>query len=83
MNISERLKRNVLEICLDKEEISENVEDEAIVKLFQKFGIRKEQVEGVQLVPPRSPRKIFVWFEPGVDLSQYCYNDAYRIGAGV
>ena len=83
IGITERLKRNVLEIQLDKEENSDDVEEKNIVTLFEKLGIKKETVEGVQLVPQRSPRKIFVWFNPSVNLNNFCYEDAFRLGAGV
>ena len=75
----ERLKRNVLEIRLDKEDIGDGVEEDAVAKLFSKLGIRPEQVEGVQMVPQKFPRKIFVWFELGVDINRYCFHESYRL----
>ena len=57
LGINERLKRNVLEICLDKEQFNDAVEESAIVKLFSKLNIKKGNIEGVQLVPQRNPKK--------------------------
>ena len=72
LGVCQRLKRNVLQINLDKEEIGEVVDEDAIAKLFAKIGIKKQQVEGVQFVPPKSPRNLFVWFDR-VDLQLYKY----------
>ena len=83
LGVNEQLKRNVLEIQLQKEEMNEIVKEGDLANLFQKLGIRKEQTEGVQLVPPRSPRKVFVWLQPGIDLNKYCFSDSFRLGAGV
>ena len=42
-----------------------------------------ETVQGVQLVPQKSPRKVFVWLESVVDLNRYCYSDSLRGEDGV
>ena len=83
LGVCQRLKRNVLKINLEKEEISQSVEYDVIEKLFSKLGIKIQDVEGVQVIPPKSPRKVFVWFHPGVDLNKFCYNDSYRMSPGV
>ena len=75
LGIDERLKRNVLEIHLEKEEINDVVEEDALAKFFLKIGVKQDQVEGVQLIPPKSPRKVFLWLQPGIDLNQYCHSD--------
>ena len=54
-----------------------------IAKLLERVGIPKGEVEGLQLVPKRMPRKIFVWFIEGVDVTQYCRNECYRLATGV
>ena len=80
---SERLNRNVLEINLEKEKSAEAIEDEVIAKLLERVGINKVLVEGLQLVPKRFPRKVYVWFKEGVDLNQFCKDECYKLGSGV
>ena len=63
----ERLKRNVLEISLEKQNYFDRVEHDVIQTFLCKIGIRKEQVEGVQIIPPKAPRKVFVWLVPEVN----------------
>ena len=81
---SERLNRNVLEINLEKERSAEAIEDEVIEKLLAKIGITMSLVEGVQAVPKRFPKKVFVWFkDPSLDLNQFCKEECYKLGTGV
>ena len=51
LSINDRLKKNMLEISLDKEQVNDVIQEEAIAKLFQNLGIRNEQIEGVQIIP--------------------------------
>ena len=59
------------------------MDEASLAKFFKNIEVQREQIEGIQLVPPRSPRKIFIWLEQGVNLYQYCVNDSFRIGPGV
>ena len=76
---SERLKRNVLEIQLEKESSHDEVEEQAVANLLQQVGVRRDDVEGVQFSPPKAPRKVFVWLTPQIDLNQFCFSESYRI----
>ena len=55
---NDRLKRNVLEIALEKESYNDEVDEEVLLQFFRYLGIKKEYVEGVQSLPPKSPRKV-------------------------
>ena len=79
----ERLKRNILEIVLEKETIFDVVEEQVLADLFKQMGIKRETVEGIQLVPPRTPKKVFVWIKPGIDLNQFCFEDSFRLNSNV
>ena len=57
---TDRLKRNVLEISLEKETKFDEVNDEMISRFLRNIGVRREYVEGIQFVPPKSPKKVFV-----------------------
>ena len=83
LGVTERLKRNVLEINLEKDEGNNVIEEEDISSLLKRLGINQQQVEGVQLIPPKGPKKIFVWFEQGIDINRFCYNEAFRLIPGV
>ena len=54
----ERLKRNVLEISLEKSTFSYGVHDETMMKFLKQIGMKKEQVEGVKFFLPKSHRKV-------------------------
>ena len=82
---SERLNRNVLEINLESERRAEDIDDNVIATLFNNVGIdrSRHEIEGMQMVPKRMPRKIYVWFKDGVDLLQFCKGECYRLKPGV
>ena len=80
---TERLKRNVLDISLEKRTIFDAVGDFEISGLFTQLGIRKEHVEGVQSVPPKSLRKIFVWMVPEVNINQFCFTESFLLNKKV
>ena len=72
-----------MEISLEKSSIFDGVGDDILLNFFKQIGIRKEQVEGVQLVPPKTPKKVFVWIVPGVDLNQFCYSESFKLSENV
>ena len=66
VNRFERLKRNVLEINLEKDSSVTfiNLEAETVAKVLSNLGVDiKTQVEAVQTCPGNS-KKIFVWVKP-------------------
>ena len=72
-----RLKRNVLEITLEKEE--DNFVDlgaEAIARLFKTLGINISQdVEGYF----QRSKSIHVWLSNGINLDRFCKNESIRV----
>ena len=79
---SERLKRNVLEISIEREENAEDLTDSMLSKLLIELGIKKPDVEGIQLVPERKPKRIFVWMQPNIDLSTFCRGECFTLDKG-
>ena len=77
---SERLKRNVLEINLESEAEAEKIDKDVMAKLFQTMGLRKEELEGYQLI---GKRKLFVWLKEGIDLTKFCHDECYKVAPGV
>ena len=57
----ERLKRNVLEISFEKRNNFDDVEEGVLANFFKNIGIRKEHVEGVQLVPVKIPQRKYTF----------------------
>ena len=80
---SERLQRNVLEINLENEKNAEEISDETDAELLKNIGIKTSDVEGRQLVPKRTPRKLYVWFKEGVNIHEFCREECYRLARGV
>ena len=71
------LKRNVLEITLEKEEESfVDLGSEAIHRLFKTLGINTEKdVEGYF----QRSRSIHVWLVNGINLDQFCKSESIKI----
>ena len=65
---SERTNKNALEINIETEKFASELEQVMIKRLFLILGINKCDIEGGQVIPPTRPKKVFVWFKPGVDL---------------
>ena len=80
---SERLKRNVLEITIDREENAEELSSQMLSHLFSELGIKKHEVEGVQSVPEKRPKKVYVWMNQNVDLSLFCRNESFHFTGGI
>ena len=80
---SERLNRNVLQVTIEKERDSEGVTDVMISNLFNEIGIKKSDVEGVQMVPEKFPKCVYIWMHPTVNLNKYCRDDCFRLTEGV
>ena len=72
-----RLKRNVLEITLEKEEESfTDIGSESIARLFKTLGINIEtEIEGYF----QKSRSIQLWLANGVDLDRFCKNESIRV----
>ena len=56
---SERLKRNVLEITVERDERAGDVTDAMISNLFNRLRIKMSDVEAIQLVPEKQPKRVF------------------------
>ena len=83
-----RLKRNVLEITLEKtSDDSDNevtLSQEAIAKLFKSLKLDiTTQVEGYQVMFHRGQQIISVWVAQGVNLDKFCVMENINIGKGL
>ena len=83
----QRLKRNVLEIALEKtnnEVESINVRDEDLARIFKTLGIDiVAQVQGTQVHYKGKYSIISVWMAPGVQLDKYCKDVSIKVSPGV
>ena len=72
-----RLRRNVLEITLDKEEDSfVDLGQEPVHRLFRTLGINTEKdVEGFF----QRSKSIHVWLVNGINLDRFCKNESIRV----
>ena len=72
-----RLKRNVLEITLEKEDDTfVDLGPEAIARLFKTLGINIEKdVEGYF----QKSKSIHVWLINGINLDKFCKNESIRV----
>ena len=77
-NLWKRKKKKLVSQDVEMEE-SENKENDITdntVKVRDKVqDTRIENVEVVQLVPSKSPRKAFDWMTPGMGLNHFCYGE--------
>ena len=88
MNIkySQRLKRNILEIEVEKENEEDEMilSDETIATLLNKLRLNiNSHVEGCQVNYRRKKSKIEVWCRAGLDLEQFCMNESLQVEKGV
>ena len=88
MNIkySQRLKRNILEIEVEKENEEDEMilSDETIATLLNKLRLNiNSHVEGCQVNYGRKKSKIEVWCRAGLDLEQFCMNESLQVEKGV
>ena len=74
------LKRNVLDITLNKDESTNNnyIEPDDIGKLLIKLGINIQS----QVYPGR-PFHLEVWMNPGIDLNRFCKDDIIQVNNNV
>ena len=72
-----RLKRNILEITLEKDDDAFiDIGSESIARLFKTLGINIEkEVEGYF----QKNRSIHLWLVNGVDLDRFCKNESIRV----
>ena len=77
MTWDNRLKRNVLEISLEKEsDAFEELGCEAIARLFRTLGVNIERdVEGYL----KKNKSIHLWLINGIDLDRFCKNESIRV----
>ena len=80
---SERLRRNVLEISIEREMNAEELTSDMICDLLSELGINRANVEGIQLVPERRPKKIFIWMDQSVDLLPFCRGKQFHFPGGI
>ena len=82
LKISERLKRNVLEISVESQGYFKLEEDD-VAKLMTRLGIDLQfHAEGYQICPGNS-RKIMIWLKDHVDISRFCKDESFRINENV
>ena len=86
IKFDQRLKRNVLEICLEKitQESDFNLESEDVVRVLQTLKIDiVSQVQGYQIQHRGNTSVISVWMNPGIDLEKFCRDVNIKINNGV
>ena len=77
---SERLRRNVLEISLEYDEVNQSIDKEMVANTFSTLGIDiKNHLEGYQV----TPRKIFAWCKENISLDKFCREECIRIASGI
>ena len=76
-----RLKRNVLEISLEKDEgCQESLDQVSILRLFRTLGIDTEkEVEGYF----QRNKSLHVWLLNGINLDKFCKNEGIRVSTGI
>ena len=86
VRFDQRLKRNVLEITLEKTSIEADAEvsQEAIAKVFKTLGINIEtEVEGSQVHFKGMTSVISVWMKAGVNIERFCKDISIKVSNGV
>ena len=83
-----RLKRNLLEITLEKtsSEVESEViiSQEAIARLFRSLKLDiTTQVEGYQVIFNKGVHIISVWVANGVNLDKFCVSENISVGKGI
>ena len=83
----QRLKRNVLEITLEKtnnDAVFDDVNEEAVGRVFKTLGINIEtQVQGSQIHYRGKTSVISVWMVAGVSLDRFCKDINIKVTPGV
>ena len=75
-----RLKRNVLEILLEKKHLEAELDHNNVANLLKSIGIDiAGQVEGTQI----KNRMISVWIVPGVNIERFCREESIRVTPGI
>ena len=86
VNFSQRLKRNVLEVTLERTNVNEEIviDHIEIERVLKTLGIDiKTQVEGYQLQYKGAVSVISVWMPVGVNLERFCKDMVIRINDSV
>ena len=78
------LKRNVLDISLDKEDpANSNIDPGDVHRLLSKLGIEiQSQVQGYQ-VHPGHRFHMEVWFSSGVNIDKFCKDDIIQVNKNI
>ena len=82
---NQRLKRNVLEITLERvdTEVEGTVETEDVARICQTLGIDiKTQVEGFNIHFKGKVSILCLWLVAGINLEKYCRDVSLRVGNG-
>ena len=82
----QRLKRNVLEITLEKTEEGAdlNVDQDCIARVFKTIGISiSEHVEGYQVHFKGKHNIISVWMKEGINVEKFCREDNIKVSQGL
>ena len=85
VNYNQRLKRNELEITLEKTEKDAdlNVGDACLERVLKSIGVNVSQVEGYQTKYRGKYSIMSVWMEPGVNLDRFCKEETIKVTKGV
>ena len=86
IKFDQRLKRNVLEISLEKmsHESDLNLTNEDVIRVLQTLRIDiVAQVQGYQIQHRGSTSVISVWMNPGIDLEKFCKDINIKINSDV
>ena len=88
MNVrfDQRLKRNVLDIEVEKEKTDDEMflDQERIAKLCLNIGMKIEtEVEGYQISYRGKYGKIAVWCKEGIDITRFCRREIFQVCKGV
>ena len=86
VKFDQRLKRNVLEITLEKtnREADFVIGPDSVERLCQSIGMDVEhQVEGYQVKFNYGVNMIKVWVQQGVNLERFCKNEIINMGKGL
>ena len=81
-----RLKRNILEITVEKteREAEVNINDVCVERIVKSIGMDiMSQVEGYQVMYDGRTSMIKVWATKGLDLERFCKVEGIKIGKGV
>ena len=86
VNYNERLKRNLLEIHLERTDLEAdlNLDSESIARVFKTLGIDLvSQYEGHQVQFRWRVSVISVWMKPGIVLDRFCKDVNIKVKPGV